>query len=486
VPPPAVAEERKRSDNHPMSDVARHVLTILAVDSADPYNIVRLRRDIGDNAHVGLLMTGTTRAEDIGAYVPTYDQSGVVCPNQTHPDGTSDPLIVSRGERCFHDAYVVGLDARLRRGDWVTQGQLVGTAIERGPTRKMLDGTKIGAGDVAPASDFYFGKEGGKNLVTWTWFGNAARKVDFNDLGFMTRQNTRYAGAGFDVRTLEPWGSTLETHQVLEVSGADNLSGLRLARDAALSIGWKFTNFWEARLSVGGRAQRFDDREVGDGTALERDASGFVRTRLISDPRAAVSFNVAGQMTTVRGGGYVATGDGIVTWRALPQLDIELSPQVSFSDGEFRYATDDNTSGAHLYGPLSGNNLSATLRTTYTFLPRLSLQAYAQGFIANGHYGALQKSIFDGAGPGQVVYLSQLVVPAGPHDNPDFQQGAMNVNTSIRWEYRLGSVLALVYSRTQYPKVPLGDDQNGRLTLRSITTASAIDFVYLKLSYFWG
>jgi len=453
------------------------------IEPLTAYNVVRLKRDIGNNAHVGLLMTGTTRAEDASRYVAKEgDATRVVCPNQVAPDGTAQSIYVPRGERCFHDAYVVGLDARFRRGDWVSAGQVIATAIEHGPTRMLLDGTQIKSGDVAPASDFYIAKEGGKHVTTSAWFGNAARKVDFNDLGFMWRQNVRYAGGGVDFRTLEPWGKTLETHQIIEASGSDNLSGLRLARDADAAIGWKFANFWEARASVGVRSQRFDDREVGDGTALERDASWWGRGRIISDPRAPVSFNVAAQYTAVRTG-YVLTADGIATWRVLPQLDVELSPQVTFSDGENRYAIDSIDTHEHLYGPLSGNNVSTTLRATYTFLPRLSLQAYAQGFIANGHYGALRKAANGGR---STVYLSDLTALPGPASNPDFQQGAMNVNTSIRWEYRLGSVIALVYARTQYPKVPLSDTDEGRLTLRSIAAASAVDYLYLKLSYFWG
>jgi hypothetical protein len=86
-----------------------------------------------------------------------------------------------------------------------------------------------------------------------------------------------------------------------------------------------------------------------------------------------------------------------------------------------------------------------------------------------------------------VVRLSDLV-PAteAPLGNPDFQQGALNVNASIRWEYKLGSILSLVYARTQYPKVILGPTEAAALDFRSISRAPAIEALYLKISYFWG
>ncbi len=457
----------------PSGDRARRV-----VEPLTAYNVLRLKRDIGENGHVGVLLTGVTRAEDTSAYVPSLDRPGqFVCPNRSRT--------VSLGQRCFHDAYAAAVDARLRKGDWVTSGQIVATAIERGPSRTLVDGSVVGAGDVAPAAEAYIGKEGGEHLRTWTWFGNAARKADFNDLGFMWRQNVRYMGGGFDYKTIEPFWVALETHHGMEVDGADNLSGLVLGRNVGAWAQWKFENFWEGRLRVGASARRFDDREVGDGTALERDAAVGVAGRVSSDPRAAVSFNLGAEYRAVRGGAYQVNTDGGITWRALPQLDIEVLPQVSIAKGEPRYATDGAITGAYLYAPLDAKNVSMTLRTTYTFAPRLSLVGYAQAFLASGHYGAL--STASPSGLGSVVHLSDLrPATEGASSNPDFQQGAMNVNASVRWEYRLGSLLSLVYARTSYPKVVLGPQENGALDFHSIGRAPSVDLLYLKLSYFWG
>jgi hypothetical protein len=453
------------------------------VEPMTAFNVLRLKNDLAPNAHVGLLFTGTTRAEGATDYAPSPDQPGMVlCPNQTRADGSIAPIAVARGARCFHDAYVVGVDARLRRGDWVTTGQLVASAIERGPVRTIEDGTKIGAGDVAPASDFYVGKEGGPHWTTYAWYGNAGRKLDFNDLGFMWRQNVRYAGGGVEYRTLEPWWATLETHTTIDVNGADNLSGLRLGREAYLGESWKLSSFWTVGLAVGYRAPRFDDREVGDGTALERARMVTFRARVNGDPRGRLVPNATLVYIMVENG-YNASLDASVTFRLLPQLDVELAPQASVAQGEPRYATD-GASGAHMFAPLSASNVSAVLRATYTFRPTLSLVAYAQGFLAAGHFGDLSEAR---PGTGQVVRLSDLV-PAteGPSYNPDFRQGALNVNASLRWEYRLGSFLSLVYARTQYPKVILAPSETGTLDLRSIGRAPALDVLYLKLSYFWG
>src|SRR5262249_9697020 len=95
-------------------------------------NLARLRRSVGDNAHVGLMGTATTRLGPDFAYPAT--PGGELCPS-----GTAATL----GSRCFHDAYVGGLDGRWRSpsGTYAIVGQAIGSLVEHGPSRQFLDGT---------------------------------------------------------------------------------------------------------------------------------------------------------------------------------------------------------------------------------------------------------------------------------------------------------------------------------------------------------
>ena len=69
----------------------------------------------------------------------------------------------------------------------------------------------------------------------------------------------------------------------------------------------------------------------------------------------------------------------------------------------------------YLFGKLAAKNVSATLRVSYTFTPRLTLQAYAQAFFASGHFSDIRAvgNLPTGAGapprqPGETVHLSTL------------------------------------------------------------------------------
>ena len=140
----------------------------------------------------------------------------------------------------------------------------------------------------------------------------------------------------------------------------------------------------------------------------------------------------------------------------------------------------------YVFGHLEAASIGAVLRTTYTFAPRLTLQAYAQLFLAYGHYAGFASYDADPNGPRPVVHLADLHPAPPPPGNPDFEQGVLDVNIVLRWEWRLGSLLYFVYTRSQVPNVPLGPGEIGSLDIGSVRRAPAADTLILKLSYWWG
>ena len=179
-------------------------------------------------------------------------------------------------------------------------------------------------------------------------------------------------------------------------------------------------------------------------------------------------------------------GNAFVTIRMLPQWDIDLIPNWQWSFGEPRFITGGaGASGPYLFGQLDAKSIGGTIRTTYTFLPRLTLQGYAQLFLASGHYS--QFTQFQSTAPGAAVQLSQLAAYGGPLPyNPDFEQGVLNVNIVLRWEYMLGSTFFLVYTRSQVPSTVLGGSDIGALNLGAVGQAPASDAVLAKVSFWWG
>ena len=111
----------------------------------------------------------------------------------------------------------------------------------------------------------------------------------------------------------------------------------------------------------------------------------------------------------------------------------------------------------YIFGNLTAKSVGGTLRASYTFTPTLTLQTYAQLFLASGHYSNLEQVVPMRQADQPVQHLADRRTD-GEHRRrtiADFEEAALNVNVVLRWEYHLGSTLFLVYSRSQIPTVDL-------------------------------
>ncbi|HMJ50806.1 MAG TPA: DUF5916 domain-containing protein [Polyangiaceae bacterium] len=481
------------------------------VEPLTAHQVLRLKRDIGDNGHVGVMLTATTYAEKSGDYppVPANADSPVatqLCPNAVdptnpvrsiRPSSRSGPsLLVAPGSRCFNNAYVGGLDWRWRssNGDFAAAGQVVGSTLQGGAPRHVPDGTVIRERDIGTAVSLYARKEGGGHWLGGLYGDYWGRKFDVNDLGFLSRANQYQGRAEIEYREMNRTGIALEAHARLQYIQRSNLDGLDLGGTARLASWGTLTNFWKYYADVHARRNYFDDREVGDGTALQR--GGWVGHELWfeTDRTKKVSADLwTATDILANGNGLAFWVEGGVMWRIVPPFDLAILPTTNYTTGESRFVGTGpsvGTTGApgdYIFGKLTARSFGTTLRATYTFTPRLTLQTYAQLLLASGHYTDFSIFQAPGAAPGAQVRLDGLrPYTGGLLENPDFIGGVLNLNVVLRWEYRLGSTAYLVYTRSQSPDVSLGLGEIPGIRFSTVGKAPAVDVILLKISYWWS
>src|SRR5207248_7104465 len=107
----------------------------------------------------------------------------------------------------------------------------------------------------------------------------------------------------------------------------------------------------------------------------------------------------------------------------------------------------DTLDGGHTaaFGDQHAEFLSVTLREQVVLSPRLTAQVYAQLFSGAVSYGQFYSASLDGAGhlPISSLALFDYGGDANGHSS------ALVLDAVLRWEYRLGSTLFLVYTRSQ-------------------------------------
>lgn len=450
------------------------------VDPLTTYKLLRIKRDMGNGAHIGAMFTAVNRVEN-GYDYPLLPGNG--------PPGRAPQLCpsgdqIAAGARCFHDAYVAALDGRWRSasGDYVVAAQAVATLISNGPPRLLPDGTIIKSGDAGPAVTVRASKDGGKHVIAAAEYEVHGPRVDYNDVGFMLRQNLSRVRTYVEARTLEPRGATLETHTSLEFIQRDNLELENQSRYFALQHYTKFKNFWGIFAELHLMPAHLDDREVGDGTSLERAGLFGFELWGQTDTRKRVSAQLWTQVHFITNG-FGVQGDGKLSVRILPQWDLDLLPVWVYASGEPRWFATQGTT--NLFGRQRAQSVSVTLRSTYTFAPRLTLQAYAQAFVESVRFRDYAWS--PSARAGDTIRLADLRPFTGAiAQNPDYQSGTINASLVLRWEYRLGSTLYVVYTHAQNDSRTPRFGEGVGFDFSRVAPRLAEDAWLLKLSYWWG
>lgn len=463
------------------------------VDPLTWYNVLRVRTELTRGLDIGAIGTAATRLEPgVGwpaaltsnaGYPAVGDASGTGAATQRCPLGER----TQAGQRCFHDAYVGSLDLLWRSpaGQYAIRGQGYASTIQNGPVRLFPDGTRIGSGDVGAGGTLRLSKQGGEHWLFDATASVHSRKADFNDLGFMDRQNHARAGLYAEYRTLEPALGLIETHTSALAYGENNLDGLSLGRGVLVMENAVLDSRWNLTLGGYASASHFDDREVGDGTALERASLLGAIQSVSTDPRRVFVLSAQATEEWLRNGANFSALLG-VTWHPASRAELRITPTYTRNFGEPRYAGTGQAPTDLVFGRLHAESAGVTVRASYTFVPTLTLQSYAQLFLASGHYFDYAHFTAPAAGPRPVVNLADLVAGGPPAIRPDFEQASLAVNVVLAWEYHLGSTLYLLYARSQNPNVALNPSLAPRLDVNAVRTAPAADVIMLKIAYWIG
>jgi hypothetical protein len=459
----------------------------LLVDPLANFGVLRLRQDFGTSSSIGLIGTAVNRIEPTNDATP---QPGDLCPV---PYATTFGLLAPepKNGRCSNDAYTGGADIALHSadGEWGASGQVVGSLISKGPTVLVPDGTEIGSGDKGIGINTELGRYGGGQWLYKVGYMSSSPQFQINDVGYQDQANFHYAFANVTWRRTTPTGP-------FQALSFDAYLGHRrqwdfkynLATEPILSYTLKFRNQW--RLS--GSAEWFpdwvDNRETQDGAATERTKAYQLDITLSSNPtKALVATATQALARKLRGFTFVSSMN--LSLRPVPQLELDLIASYTKSYGNPRALTvEDNGDGTvtYYFADLDVQTFDVTLRGTYTFTRKLTLQAYLQPFLASGRFGKVTASTVD-AGPKPFLGLDSFVnatLPGGEEPSA-FRSGTVNLNVFLRWEYLPLSALWLVYFRTQdqAPYNPL--EGPSRLRLYPFVKGPSTDAVLIKLSYLW-
>jgi hypothetical protein len=137
----------------------------------------------------------------------------------------------------------------------------------------------------------------------------------------------------------------------------------------------------------------------------------------------------------------------------------------------------------YTFAHLDQTTVSATLRLNFTFTPSLSLQVYAQPFISKGTYANIRQLSATPRAAGYDDRYAAFGDTAVTNHPGGFNYKAFQSNVVLRWEYRPGSTLFLVWNEGRQGATSYSGDGNYQNDVRDLFRLHPANTFLVKWSY---
>ena len=305
----------------------------------------------------------------------------------------------------------------------------------------------------------------------WLWDADVGLRspgFELNDIGFQSTADQKYAIGQIQYRETKP-NRLLQSYGVsLSSENTWDYGNERTFASFVFEGLFTFNNFWSLS-QVNWIDARGMSKTLTRGGPYMQTGNAWVNITELGNSSAA--------KTRVRGRVYYGESEvgertyrlsGGVSVRPGPRWQLSVDPNylrstnprqyiTRLADGSATTTIDDR----YVFSTIDLSEFSLPFRINYTLRPDLTLELYAQPYAANGkyfHFGQLHaprsKALDDYATDGTVADGVRTIDVGGGEQisfgNSDFNERSLRSNAVMRWEWRPGSTLFVVWQQDGY------------------------------------
>ncbi|MCA9675266.1 MAG: carbohydrate binding family 9 domain-containing protein [Kofleriaceae bacterium] len=332
--------------------------------------------------------------------------------------------------------------------------------------------------------------------------------LELNDLGFQHGGDTisQWVWAGY--RDNRPGDVLLEWSLESNVWVFSDFEPRIGGYGGNTNVNATFANYWHAGAGINVDLGRWNPGLLRGGPRYhaEDGRNGWISVG--TDGRKAVSANL-----NVNYGwrpisdSWNSNVNASLDIQARSNVDVSLGPSLSYGYEDHQYVDElaDAADRSHyVFARLHQVIAALTLRTSWTFTPELSVQLYAQPFIATGGYTEYKEAADTYADAyddrWRVYGADQLMTDADGNiyvdtdgaagadiafGRPDFDFRELRSTLVARWEYRPGSTVFFIWSHGRSSDDDSGDFRLGH-DLRALADARGENLVMVKANFWVG
>ena len=397
-------------------------------------------------------------------------------------------------------------------GSYISGSNTVVTAAQRSSARyfQRPDAEHLTLDSSATALAGFAGRLQLNRAAGEHWRGDATVSTlspgfETNDIGFQSRADQHSATATLEYVHEDPGRILREWNFEGGPRGTWNYDGNRITTRLNFEASGQLLNYWSGRFEVNRELAALDDRLTRGGPLVRVPGRTLAFASVESDSRKAWTLEV--DVDAIRGRAAKSTTvDVEIGFKPAPNWSLSLEPEWTREHASNQYVASvaDALASAtfgrrYVFADLDRTEFALAAHMNVTFTPSLSLEAFARPFIGSGTFGGLKELVRprafafaryadvgaitrdgstiaidpDGAGPAE-----DFVV-----DDETFTTRSLRGNAVLRWEWRPGSTLFLVWQQQREFEDASGDFRLGR-DLRRLGRASP-DNVFVVKATWW-
>ena len=244
-------------------------------------------------------------------------------------------------------------------------------------------------------------------------------------------------------------------------------------------------NFWTSQATLTRNFLRYDSHLTRGGPLMALPPGWNLNVQLRNRSGSNTTWSFDFTTAANDDGGLNNRLIGRVGFRPGPRWQLSVNPTVQRQVEAQQYlATLPGGSPAtfgsrYVFGAVDRSTYSAQFRLGYTFKPDLNLDLYAEPFAASGRYSNIGELLI----PGTRLRRGYTAAETTALGDRDFHLQSLRSNVVLRWEYRPGSFLYVVWQQDRSGSEPGGRRIDAGDLLDSLTAPGIHSFV-VKTS-FW-
>ena len=430
------------------------------VASTTTYGVARVQQEFGaGGSSVGLMTTAVHRSlspgEELAALLPRNAFSISSDSLLRLRDGEYDLTLF--GGLAYVDGDAAAIDRLQRSSARYFQRPDV-SYVQYDPLRTSLAGVKAGVG---------IERQRGRHWL-WEVTGQIeSPEFETNDLGRTSSADGVTAEAVVEYRETVP-GRWWQNYSITIGTGNEwNYAGDRQNGSVSPGLEVRWPNFWESRFSGTFNLRSQDERLTRGGPSMEKPRGW----RLELETESSEASSTRGEFGAAYGrdedGGLELTIDAGVSMQPGPRWQLSIGPRYDRQVVTQQYVATLGGGGPatfgsrYVFGHIDRSTYTTEIRLNYTFKPDLTLDLYGEPFSASGRYDhlgelavartrQLRRYGTDGTTIARLPEGGNQVTDAGTTfalRDGDFNVRSFRSNLVLRWEWRAGSMLYLVWQQ---------------------------------------